>query len=69
MSDKKPHVVISTDAIYATLRFLDIVRITHCMGEEDHLLDETESALRSLAESVDFIVTDPGVVPDVNPAC
>jgi len=63
MPEQKPHVVLSTDAIYATLEFLDQVRLMHGAGDRDHLLDETADALRSLAEGVDFIVTDPNVVP------
>jgi len=66
MSEQKPHVVLSTDAIHATLQFLDNVRLMHGAGDKDHLLDETAEALRSLAESVDYIVTDPNLVPFVD---
>jgi len=51
MSEQKPHVVLSTHAIYATLQFLDNVRLMHGAGDKDHLLDETAEALRSLAEA------------------
>jgi len=62
MSEQKPHVVLSTEAIYVALQFLDNVRLMHAAGDDDHLLDETAEALRSLAGGVDFIISDPKVV-------